>query len=66
MTYNWHIDLDVYTVKAEFAVTLIKQPTCLKQLYRMFPNFNFVLIFTFAQQPPALSSHFLCFTWVAA
>jgi len=80
-----------YTVKPELAVTVIKQPTCPKQPYRMFPNFNFVLIFTSAKQPPALSSHteysqtlflcwyspplsspsalsshFLCFPWVAA
>ena len=32
------------TVKPELVVTSIKQPTCLKQPYRMFPNFNFVLI----------------------
>ena len=59
MTYFTH------TVKPELAVTFIKQPTCLKQPYRMFPNFLFVLIVTSAKQPPALSSHFLCFPWVA-
>ena len=53
-----------YTVKPELAVTSIKQPTCHKQPNRMFPNF--VLISTSAKQPPALSSHYLCFPWVAA
>jgi len=49
-------------------VPFIKQPTCLKQPYRMFPNFNFVLIFTSAKQPQPrdLSNTFLCFHWVAA
>jgi len=55
-----------YTVKPVLAVTSIKQPTCLKQPYTMFPNFNFVLIFTPIKQPPALRGHFLCFPWVAA
>ena len=32
----------------------------------MFPNLNFVLIFTSIKQPPALSSHFLCFPLVTA
>ena len=54
------------TVKPELAATFIKQPTCPKQPYRMFLNFNFVLIFPSTKQPPALSSHFLCFPWVAA
>jgi len=31
------------TVKPELAVTFIKQPTCIKQPNRMFPNLNFVL-----------------------
>ena len=44
----------------ELAVTFIKQP------YRMFPYFYFVLIFTSAKQPPAQSNHFLCFLWVAS
>ena len=48
-------------VKPELAVTSFKQPTCLKQPNKMFPNINFVLIFTSVKQPPALSSHFLCF-----
>ena len=55
-----------FTVKPVLAVTSTKQPTCLKQPNRMFPNFNFVLIFTSTKQPPALSSHFLCFALVAA
>jgi len=46
------------TVKPELAVTSIKQPTCLKQPNRMFPNYNYVLIFTSIKQPTALSSHF--------
>jgi len=53
-----------HTVKPELAATFIKQLTF--QTNRMFPNFNFALIFTSAVQPPALSSHFLCFPWVAA
>ena len=43
---HYHI---IITVKPELAVTFIKQPTCLKQIYRMFLNFNFVLIFTTAK-----------------
>ena len=54
------------TVKPVLAVTSIKQPTCLKQPNKMFPNVKFVLIFTSVKQPPALSSHFLCFPCVAA
>jgi len=45
------------------AVTSIKQPTCLKQPNKMFPDVEFVLKFTSFKQPPALSSHFLCFPW---
>jgi len=51
---------DLDTVKPVLAVTFIKQPTCLKQPYRMFPNFNFVLIFTSVKQPPALSKLSSC------
>ena len=40
------------TVKPVLAVTSIKQPTCLKQSIKMFPNVNFVLIFT-----TVISSH---------
>jgi len=40
------------TVKPELAVTFFKQPNCLKQPYIMFPNFNFVLVFTSTNQPP--------------
>ena len=58
--------LNCTTVKPELAVTSIKQPTCLKQPNRRFLNFNVVLIFTSAKQPPALSSCFLCFPCVAA
>ena len=54
------------TVKPVLEVTSIKQPTCLKQPNKMFPNVKFVLIFTSVMQPPALSSHFLCFPCVAA
>jgi len=54
-----------YTAKPELGVTFIKQPTCLKQPYRMFPK-KIVLIFTFPKQPPVLNSHFLCFPCVAA
>jgi len=54
------------TVKPVLAVTSFKQPTCLKQPNKMFPNVKFVLIFTSVKQPPALSSHFLCFPCVAA
>ena len=57
--YNDRI-LDLNTDQPELAVTFIKQPACLKQPYSMFPNFNSVLIFTSAKQPPVLSSHFLC------
>jgi len=39
------------TVKPELAVTSIKQPTCLKQLNKMFPKVNFVQIFTSVKQP---------------
>jgi len=49
---------NTYTVKPVLAVTSIKQPTCLKQPIKMFPNVNFVLIFTSIKQPPALSSLF--------
>jgi len=38
----------VNTVKPELAVTFIRQLMCFKQPYKMFPNFNFVLIFTSA------------------
>jgi len=41
-----------------YSQTFIKQPTCLKQQYTMFPNFNFDLIFTPIKQPPALGGHF--------
>jgi len=44
----------LHTVKPEVGVTFIKKPTCRKQPYRMFPNVNFVLIFTSTKQPPAL------------
>jgi len=54
------------TLKPVLAVTSIKQPTCLKQPNKMFSNVKFVLIFTSVEQPPALSSHFLCFPCVAA
>jgi len=55
-----------FTVQPVLAVTSIKQPTCLKQPNKMFPNVKFVLIFTSVQQPPALGSHFLCLPCVAA
>ena len=48
-------------VRPVLAVTSIKQPTCLKQPMKMFPNVNFVLVFTSSKQPPALSSHFCAF-----
>jgi len=54
------------TVKPVLVVTSIKQPTCLKQPHKMFPNVKFVLIFTSVKQSPALSSHFLCIHCVAA
>jgi len=54
------------TVKTELAVTSIRKPTYIKQPNRMFPNFISVLIFISVKQPPAFSSHFLCFTRVAA
>jgi len=63
---HWCSDIYKFTVKPELAVNSIKQPTCLKQPNRMFPSFNCVLIFASAKQPPALSSHFLCFPWMAA
>ena len=63
-TFAFYIEIN--TIKPELAVTSIKQPTCLKQPNKMFPNINFVLIFTSVRQPPALSSHFLCFPCVAA
>ena len=56
----------ISTVHPVLAVTSIKQPTCLKQPNKMFPNVKFVLIITSVKRPPALSSHFLCFPSVAA
>jgi len=52
------VTLVLYRYLTVCAVTFIKQPTWLKQSYRMFPNFNFVLIFTYSKNSPALSSHF--------
>ena len=57
---------DLNTVKPVLAITSVKQPTCLKQPIKMFPNVHFVLIVTSIKQPPALSRHFLCFPCVAA
>ena len=55
----------IVTVKNELAVTSIKQPTCLKQPNKMFPNIMFVLKFTSVKQPPVLSSHFCpFFVWL--
>ena len=50
----------------KLAALFIMQLTCLKQPYIMFPNIHFVLICTSTKQPPALRSHLLCFSWVAA
>jgi len=59
-TYSHHVrSTFIHTVKPVLAVTSMKQPTCLKQPNKMFPNVKFVLIFTSVKQPPALSSHFL-------
>ena len=52
------------TVKPGLAVTSIKQPTCLKQPNKMFPNFNFVLIFTSIKKPPNGSTKSGCLTQV--
>jgi len=40
---------NLITVKPDLAVTFIKQPTCLKQPYWMFPKLSSVLIFTSAK-----------------
>ena len=53
-----------HTVKPVLAVTSIKQPTCLEQPNKMFPNVNFVLIFTSVKQPPALSSFCASLAWL--
>ena len=63
--YKYWFQVGTYTVKPVLAVTSIKQPTCLKQPNKMFPNVKFVLIFISVKQPPALSSHYLCFPCVA-
>jgi len=55
-----------YTVEPELVVTSFEQPTCLKHPNKMFPNVNFVLIFTSVKQTPALSSHFSRFPCEAA
>ena len=60
------IEFTINTAKPELAVTSIKQPTCVKQPNKMFRNVKFVLIFTSVKQPPALSSHFVCFPCVSA
>ena len=55
---------DTCTVKPVLAVTFIKQPTCLKQPNKMFPNVKFVLIFTSVKQPLDTCSLFvLLFVW---
>ena len=54
------------TVKPVLVVTSIKQPTCIKQPEESCPKIHIPIYLNCIKQPPAFSSHFLSFPWVAA
>ena len=54
------------TVKPVLVVTSIKQPTCIKQPEESCPEIHIPIYLNCIKQPPAFSSHFLSFPWVAA
>ena len=56
----------LYTVKPVLVVTSIKQPTCIKQPEESCPKIHIPIYLNCIKQPPAFSSHFLSFPWVAA
>ena len=72
--WNWNATMDLRrtdikqqnTVKPVLVVTSIKQPTCIKQPEKSCSKIHIPIYLNCIKQPPAFSSHFLSFPWVAA